>query len=1215
MKKICRTMACVLFALSLVGHALLVAGLSLRAEPPSAGVQRIEQYNKIVYQALSRVDDSMGDAEKALVLHDFLAANCEYGSHEESDTKYGALVDGKALCTGYAKAYEALLQKAGVPCTTVVNSTHEWNLVEIDGEWYHVDVTWDDARGAGQILHDYFLLSDDEIADDTHVDWYSGGIEAQSDHYRSYRFRAVESEMAFVGGYWYFVDEEGLWRYQLEKDHAELLSRFSYTWPGTDDWFPSLAERDGVLYYNSADTVYSLRPGGKPEVIYQVKGGGKSLFGLYLKANQTLVGLLRKTAEDKAESVTIRTLDPVVPDDYGNLYADGTDYFGAQYELYDSSVGLEDPFVAFLKDGTALTGAYEMPSYVNQNGQQYVVRVIEHNACYKNELLTSFRVSDTVTHIRGDAFFECSKLADISFASQTLLDVDTKAFDGSLWLKNHAEGSIVYAANVAVSTIGQLSGDVEIRPGTTVLDSRLFYGQEGITSITLPEGIGYIPDIFATGCSNLRRVVLPESVLSIGASAFGNCLNLSSIQLPDGLQRIDSYAFGNCVALREITLPKSLAGIDRRALSDCTALEAVNVEEGNAQYFSKDGVLFDRKQSLLFFYPSKRKGTHYKVPDEIRSIGSQAFRGVTVLETIDLNNVRSIDELAFMGFESLTSLQIPEGITKLSLILDGCEALSSISLPKSATEVVMPSLATLDALESISVAEGNPVYQSVDGVLYARESQTLLLYPRGKTDERLVIMEGTRGIADFMALNPYLKTIVLPNSLASGWEIIARLPALQVIEAAEDNPYVRVIDNILYDRALTELLIYPMAREGTELRIPEGITAVPYLDGEIPLTSVYLPSTMGSGWENLIGLLHLETVAVSEDNPHVVAIDGVLYDKSITEIVVYPHEKRDTLYRVPEGVRSMDINADTFEYIQTLILPSTISSFSASWYGLSALEEIQISEENTTYRSIDGILYDKAVTRLICYPKQRPDASWSVPEGIQILYLSVVGSNLKRIHLPASLTYMETREPSSCSLEAFTVAEGNENYTAVDGVLYNKDITYLICYPQERPDKVYHMPDTVTSVLTRFEYCRILEEVTFSKSITSLGGQLFFECEALKAVTIPPTVRSITGELFMWTNPTIYGYENSAAEAYAEEQGLLFVSIGVLSTAGDINDDGKVDTTDARLTLQYAVGKIELKDDALIAADVNGDGKTDTTDARLILQYAVGKISSFPQKN
>ena len=63
---------------------------------------------------------------------------------------------------------------------------------------------------------------------------------------------------------------------------------------------------------------------------------------------------------------------------------------------------------------------------------------------------------------------------------------------------------------------------------------------------------------------------------------------------------------------------------------------------------------------------------------------------------------------------------------------------------------------------------------------------------------------------------------------------------------------------------------------------------------------------------------------------------------------------------------------------------------------------------------------------------------------------------------------------------------------------------------------------------------------------------------------------------------------------------------------GDVNGDEKVDTTDARLALQHAVGKIQLDAEQQARADVSGDHKVDTTDARLILQKAVGKIDRFP---
>ncbi len=63
---------------------------------------------------------------------------------------------------------------------------------------------------------------------------------------------------------------------------------------------------------------------------------------------------------------------------------------------------------------------------------------------------------------------------------------------------------------------------------------------------------------------------------------------------------------------------------------------------------------------------------------------------------------------------------------------------------------------------------------------------------------------------------------------------------------------------------------------------------------------------------------------------------------------------------------------------------------------------------------------------------------------------------------------------------------------------------------------------------------------------------------------------------------------------------------------GDVNSDGKIDTTDAMYILQFTIGKAPEDMDAEVA-DTNGDGGTDTTDAMLILQYAVGMISEFEQ--
>ena len=110
------------------------------------------------------------DYEKALYLHDYVANKVEYVMTGDHQTAYGALVGGKAVCAGYARAYQLLLNKAGIDAWYVAGQSlnpstgrmegHGWNLVFMNGKSYYTDVTWDDQT---HVFHTYFMLSKDEM--------------------------------------------------------------------------------------------------------------------------------------------------------------------------------------------------------------------------------------------------------------------------------------------------------------------------------------------------------------------------------------------------------------------------------------------------------------------------------------------------------------------------------------------------------------------------------------------------------------------------------------------------------------------------------------------------------------------------------------------------------------------------------------------------------------------------------------------------------------------------------------------------------------------------------------------------------------------------------------------------------------------------------------------------------------------------------------------
>ncbi|MDO5155219.1 MAG: transglutaminase domain-containing protein [Eubacteriales bacterium] len=128
----------------------------------------------------TQITDEMSDYEKELALHDYLTTHCVYsedanqGPDSDIYRAYGALVNGNAVCNGYAEAMQILLMCAGVNTKFVTgkagNVDHAWNLVELDGQWYHMDATWDDPKpDQGQrLLHPYFNVTD-EIMGESHI--------------------------------------------------------------------------------------------------------------------------------------------------------------------------------------------------------------------------------------------------------------------------------------------------------------------------------------------------------------------------------------------------------------------------------------------------------------------------------------------------------------------------------------------------------------------------------------------------------------------------------------------------------------------------------------------------------------------------------------------------------------------------------------------------------------------------------------------------------------------------------------------------------------------------------------------------------------------------------------------------------------------------------------------------------------------------------------
>lgn len=148
---------------------------SVNGQQVSAGSSQLAaaqaQVDAAVADVLSKIPANPSDYEIAHTIHDYVVEKVEYVQVGDHQTAYGALGCGKAVCAGYARAYQLLMNKAGISCWYVTGQSyapdgslvgHAWNLVWLDGKCYYSDATWDDQ--GSELFHEYLNMSLEEIS-------------------------------------------------------------------------------------------------------------------------------------------------------------------------------------------------------------------------------------------------------------------------------------------------------------------------------------------------------------------------------------------------------------------------------------------------------------------------------------------------------------------------------------------------------------------------------------------------------------------------------------------------------------------------------------------------------------------------------------------------------------------------------------------------------------------------------------------------------------------------------------------------------------------------------------------------------------------------------------------------------------------------------------------------------------------------------------------
>ena len=332
---------------------------------------------------------------------------------------------------------------------------------------------------------------------------------------------------------------------------------------------------------------------------------------------------------------------------------------------------------------------------------------------------------------------------------------------------------------------------ITIPNSVTSIGSQAFSDCTNLESITIPNSVTSIGNYAFYNCTSLESITIPDSVTSIGEDAFSGCTSLESVTIGDGVTSIDWHAFSNCTSLESITIPNSVTSIGNYAFYNCTSLTSITVDEDNAFYSSRDGVLFNKNKSELITYPAGKAERNYNIPNSVTSIGNSAFYNCTSLKTVTIgDSVTSIGYEVFENCTSLESITIPDSVTSIGYeAFENCTSLESITIPDSVKSIGNYAFEGCTSLTSITVDEDNAFYSSRDGVLFNKNKSELITYPAGKAERNYNIPNSVTSIGNSAFYNcTSLKTVTIGDSVTSiGWCAFSSCTNLKTITLSKNT--------------------------------------------------------------------------------------------------------------------------------------------------------------------------------------------------------------------------------------------------------------------------------------------------------------------------------------------------------------------------------------------------------------------------------------------
>lgn len=354
-----------------------------------------------------------------------------------------------------------------------------------------------------------------------------------------------------------------------------------------------------------------------------------------------------------------------------------------------------------------------------------------------------------------------------------------------------------------------------------------------------------------------------------------------------------------------------------------------------------------------------------------------------------------------------------------------------------------------------------------------------------------------------------LTKIIIPKNVSSiGYGVFAYCYQLKEIVVHPENSAYSHLNGVLFDITKNVLIQYPTGKQDQDYSIPDSVTRIGNraFAGCYYITDMFIPDNVTSIGEGaLADCYQLQHFALEAVHTAFTVQNGVLFNKSQSELIQYPAGKTGNSYTIPSTVTV--IGNDVFsgcQNLRTITIPGSVTSIGIrAFTGCSSLQNISVDASNNTYSSHNFVLLNKSQSIMLRYPEGRKGSSYRLPGTVTRIEDRAFEActELRSIIVTNGVTSIgEHVFTNSYNLQEFVVDTGNSVYSSIDGILYNKEQTKLIQYPKGKypNNNSYSIPASVTSIGEfAFTSCQSLYSITIPGSVIDIGDYAFYDCQNL----------------------------------------------------------------------------------------------------------------------